>query len=83
MKQTIRDKVIAGLKAQGWQPFPNASRRYVEFHHSDQAAHFFVGKRGALRIGTNITNSRSMEDTQIYRHLLQVGDTSSATGHSS
>lgn len=78
-RATYRDRLIAGLRASGWQEDAvNLSTKYLAFHHPNMKSRFFVGKAGALRYGRSATRSMSagepQNQTRCYLRYLAVGD---------
>jgi hypothetical protein len=54
---TIREKMIAGLQAMGFEKVHGRTSKYEVFFHGDK--NWYVGVSGALRIGKNATDSIS------------------------
>jgi hypothetical protein len=54
---TIREKMIAGLQAMGFEKVHARTSKYEVFSHGDK--NWYVGANGALRIGGNITTSHT------------------------
>jgi hypothetical protein len=54
---TIREKMIVGLQAMGFEKVPSRTSRYDVFSHGDQ--NWYVGSNGALRIGTSAATSHA------------------------
>lgn len=67
--------IIAGLLAHGFTERECASAKYRQFELlSDPTAPFlFVGKAGALRRGTVVSLSYSLERTRMYNTYLERG----------
>ena len=53
---TIKEKLIAALKARGFKAVESRTRKYEVFK-GDGDKLIFVGKAGALRIGKTVTDS--------------------------
>lgn len=62
MAQTKTEKVIAYLLAKGSVELPSRSAKYRTFTRFDRQSDklYFVGKAGALRTGTCVSNSISV-----------------------
>lgn len=74
MKRTIRETLIAGLKAKGWTEAESVTtKKYIAFKHPEHKAYMFVGKSGALRSGPMVSKTYSLEMTTIRRDLLAAG----------
>ena len=61
MKPTIRDRLINALAAKGWNRVTNAkTTKYVVLQNSKvtNKSFYYIGPKGALRIGTSIHNSK-------------------------
>jgi hypothetical protein len=54
---TIREKMIAGLQAMGFEKMQARTSKYEVFCHGDK--NWYVGANGALRIGGNATTSHT------------------------
>lgn len=57
---SLRDKFIAALTAQGETRVDSKSRKYDVFTRKGCAGFYYVGKFGALRYGTTVSNSYPM-----------------------
>ena len=66
-KQTIQQRLIAALKAEGYAEIQSNSRKYVTMSNGSSLL-YFVGKAGALRRGTCATKSIPVDGTK--RRLL-------------
>jgi hypothetical protein len=64
-KETKREKVVALLLDRGCAEVESNSRKYRTFKSPNSAdKYYFVGRKGALRFGKNVSNSSSLT-----RHL--------------
>jgi hypothetical protein len=54
---TIREKMIVGLQAMGFEKVPSRTSKYDVFSHGDQ--NWYVGSNGALRIGASVGASHA------------------------
>ena len=68
---TIKLKLITILEAKDWKKVNSRSTKYVVLKHPDNLeTKMFIGKRGSLRIGKTVKDSRSLTGTQVYKKLL-------------
>ena len=74
-KATIRDKIVASLKARGFGEVETKSRKYVTFKDGKGEVNrlFFVGKNGALRSGKNASNSIPVPGS-FHKRLISEGE---------
>jgi hypothetical protein len=68
---TIREKMIAGLQAMGFEKVHARTSKYEVFSHGDK--NWYVGANGALRIGKNATDSIST--SPIIKELILTAPT--------
>lgn len=57
---SLRDKFIAALTAQGETKVDSKSRKYDVFTRKGYDGFYYVGKSGALRYGSTVSNSYPM-----------------------
>lgn len=59
--KTKQEKVVAFLLKRGCIELPSTSKKYRKFSHiNDKDSFYFVGNKGALRAGKNISDSISL-----------------------
>lgn len=74
MAKTIRETLIAGLKAKGWTEAESVTtKKFIAFKHPQEKAYLFVGKKGALRSGPMVSQTRSLDGTAFRRGFLKDG----------
>jgi len=75
---TFRERLIAGLLANGWKEDKADKSRYPAFHNPEHVKKLFVGKNGALRSGRCASKSQSVglpvHQTELYKRILADGD---------
>lgn len=62
MKKTLADKVIDFLIEKGMKEVPSKSRKYRTFSPPNRDDFYFVGKKGAVRVGKTSSKSFSISD---------------------
>lgn len=73
-KQTISDRLVAGLKAQGFlENTGTRTRKAREFLSDSHPDRYFVGKAGSLRVGRTYTTSTPVLP-QTKRHVIRKGE---------
>lgn len=71
-KQTKRDKIVESLLKAGHEEMECKSGKYRQFTVMGRDEEFFfVGKKGALRIGKCATKSLSLTNSTFYKNLLK------------
>jgi len=68
-KQTLQDKLVKALEAQGHNVVARKPR-YIKMSSADPDRYYFVGTKGSLRRGKSKTESRSLSETTFYASLL-------------
>jgi hypothetical protein len=75
---TFKERLIAGITAQGWRQDLNERSGYTSFIKAGNKSKLFVGKSGALRLGECASRSFSIGDptrqTPVYTSFLKDGD---------
>lgn len=76
---TQREKIVAGLKARGFEVLPDHEQRSRKFvalvRTADRAMYAFVGKAGALRAArTNALSRSSRQPERVRRMLIKIGE---------
>lgn len=73
-KHTIKERLVAGLQAKGWQPCPKRTTSKLQaFEKAGVRSVVFVGVNGALRSGRTASDSYSLERTAAYADVLSYG----------
>lgn len=72
--KTLHDRLAAGLTALGERQLNHAGR-YTKFTCVNRpGAFYFIGRNGALRIGSSVGNSSSLTNGRGYLGVLAAGD---------
>ena len=70
---TKTQKTLAGLKSLGWhESSDQPSRKYRKMELENKPFFLFLGKRGSLRMGENVSRSRSITDSATHRQLMAL-----------
>lgn len=74
-KPTIRDCLVAALKAKGAEQIKSRSRKYLAFILKAHQRHYFIGPAGGLRWHTRNAPSASysLEGTTTRQELIAEG----------
>ena len=70
---TKTQKTLAGLKSLGWrESYRQPSVKYTKMELENKSFFLFIGKRGSLRKGDNVSTSHSITDTATHRQLMAL-----------
>lgn len=67
-----REQTLSALLRLGFEPNREVSSRYIAFGTRD-GARIFVGRSGALRVGSNVTSSLSITSGTLHTILAGIG----------
>lgn len=82
MSKTYQQRLMDGLKAQGWLPDTSTTvQKYLVLKHPDRSGKMFVGSYGALRYGATSGGSQSIgnpgHQSKRYLEILAAGEAKS------
>lgn len=64
---TLRDRYVQAIKRRGFTEQESRSRKYRVFNKPG-TVNFYLGKNGALRVGSTVADSRPV--TESYKQLI-------------
>ena len=77
-----KDLLLAALIARGYNSIETRSTKYTVVQKGGSEKRIFIGEKGALRVGSNASNSISVSE-EMRQRLLEEGRVATTSKHQS